>query len=123
MGDSLRPALKMQNLHVRDITRDASPASVKAYLEQLGGAGCKVVLPIDHNNSDKHIGHAFLNFNTFQESKKCLDKYRFSLKFKNQPAKLMYAPIDKHKAFGPKSYKFQIIVKVNLYCVYCQIFG
>ena len=67
MGDSLRFALKVQNLYVREISRDASPAVVKAYLERLGGAGCKVVVPLDNVNSDKHIGHAFMNFHTYEE--------------------------------------------------------
>lgn len=67
MGDSLRPYLKMQNLFVRDITRDASPAVVLAYLQKLGGTACKVVLPLEHGNDSKHIGQAYLNFNTYEE--------------------------------------------------------
>eukprot|EP00775_Hariotina_reticulata_P007885 gene7885-8081_t len=41
----------------------------------------------------------------------CLQKYRFSIKFKGVEAKLMYAAIDKDRVYGPFSLQFQVIIK------------
>uniref|UniRef100_A0A383VC19 U-box domain-containing protein n=1 Tax=Tetradesmus obliquus TaxID=3088 RepID=A0A383VC19_TETOB len=110
MGDSLRPYLKMQNLFCRDIDRNASPSLVRDKLERMCPLG-KVVLPIDHNNPNSHIGSAYLNYNTHDEAKKALTKYRFAVVFNGHPAKLMYSALDKDRVFGPFSLKFQIIIK------------